>query len=40
MGAMSLEFVGTELAPAALRHTMLQSCTIIIVSQRVREEHG
>ena len=30
MGSMSLEFTGIELAPVALRHTMLRSCTIII----------
>jgi len=29
---MSLEFTGIELPSAALRHTMLRGCTIIIVS--------
>lgn len=28
MRAMSIEFAGIELAPAALRHTMLESCVI------------
>ena len=27
---MSIEFIGIELTPAALCHTMLQSCTLII----------
>ena len=30
-GFMPLDFTGIKLAPAALQHTMSQSCTIIIV---------
>ena len=37
---MSLEVTGMELAPAALRHTLLQSCTIIIVRRNARGEGG
>jgi len=35
IGAMFLEFTGTELTPTALRHTLLQSCTMIIVSRQL-----
>jgi len=35
--SISQEMTGIELTPAALRHTMLQSCTIIIVGWTNRE---